>query len=45
MRELVEQITAKADLVRVNAFDSKWAISDAELDGFIKDLAQEVYNS
>lgn len=45
MRELVEQITTKADLVRVNAFDSKWAISDAELDGFIKDLAQEVYNS
>lgn len=44
MRELAEQITAKADLVQVNAFDSKWAISEEELDNIVKDLAQKVYN-
>ena len=37
-KECIEKVTNKAELIRVNALDSKWAISQADLDNILKKL-------
>lgn len=36
--KFVEKLMAKADLIRINAFDSKWAISENDIDEALKEM-------
>ena len=37
-KECIEKVTDKAELIRVNAFEGKWAISQDELDNLLNEL-------
>lgn len=37
IKEFADRVTAKADLIRVNDFECKWAISSDELDQIAKE--------
>lgn len=41
VKEFVERLTDRADLVRVNAFDSKYAISQDDIDNLVKEIEDE----
>ena len=38
IKEFAERLMDKAELVRVNAFDSKWAISYEQIDNLVKEM-------
>lgn len=38
IKEFAERFTDKADLIKVNAFDSKWAISQEDIDNLVKEM-------
>ena len=38
IKEFAERLTDKADLIKVNAFDSKWAISQDDIDNLLKEM-------
>lgn len=40
VKEFAERLTDKAELVRVNAFDSKWAISQDDIDNLVKEFTE-----
>ena len=40
VREFAERLTDKADLIKVNPFDSKWAISQDNIDNLVKEMTE-----
>ena len=38
IEEFAYRLTDKADLIKVNAFDSKWAISQEAIDNLVKEM-------
>lgn len=38
VKEFAERLTDKAELIRVNAFESKWAISQDDIDNLLKEM-------
>lgn len=40
-KECIEKVTDKAELIRVNAFEGKWAISQDDLDNLLNELVGE----
>lgn len=40
IKEFAERLTDKADLIKVNAFDSKWAISQDDINNLVKELTE-----
>lgn len=37
----VDRLINKADLIRINAFDSKWVISEKDIDEILKEMELE----
>lgn len=40
IKEFAERLTNKAELIRVTAFNSKWAISDEDIDNLVKEMTE-----
>ena len=40
IKEFAERLTDKADLIKVNPFDSKWAISQDNIDNLVKEMKE-----
>lgn len=40
IKEFAERLTDKADLIKVNPFDSKWAISQDNIDNLVKEMTE-----
>ena len=40
IKDFAERLTDKAELVRVNAFRSKWMISDEDIDNLVKQMTE-----
>ena len=38
IKEFAERLTDKADLIKINAFDSKWSISQDDIDNLVKEM-------
>ena len=38
LEEFTNMLTNKADLIRINAFDSKWGISEKDIDEILKEM-------
>ena len=44
IKEFAERLTDKADLIKVNPFDSKWAISQDNIDNLVKEMTEVLKN-
>lgn len=44
IKEFAERLTDKADLVKANAFDSRWAIWQDDIDNLVKEMTEENEN-
>ena len=44
IKEFADRLTNNADLITVNHFDSKWAISQDEIDNLVKEMTGEDSN-
>lgn len=40
--EFADRLTERADLIRINAFDSKWAISQDDIDNLVEEMTDHI---